>query len=102
MKFSRLELKSEAKVTNLRSSKVQNQHTYDCTYIYAVGEPSFGIAGPFAIGLSLLVGIQAAGKFTGQNDLLHFPFVVAGRSTLSQHSRIAGGQGCIRREPFHP
>ena len=31
----------------------------------AVGEPSFGIAAPFAVGLALLVSVQAAGQFTG-------------------------------------
>ena len=33
---------------------------------FAVGEPSFGIAAPFAVGLALLVSVQAAGKFTGE------------------------------------
>ena len=34
-------------------------------YAVAIGEPSFGIAAPFAVGLSLLVSVQAGGKFTG-------------------------------------
>jgi MIP family channel proteins len=34
-------------------------------YAVAIGEPSFGIAAPFAVGLALLVSVQAAGKFTG-------------------------------------
>ncbi len=35
-------------------------------YAVAIGEPSFGIAAPFAVGLALLVSVQAAGKFTGE------------------------------------
>jgi len=34
-------------------------------YAVAIGEPSIGIAAPFAVGLSLLVSVQAGGKFTG-------------------------------------
>ena len=34
-------------------------------YAVAIGEPNFGIAAPFAVGLSLLVSVQAGGKFTG-------------------------------------
>lgn len=35
-------------------------------YVATVGEPSFGIAAPFAVGLALLVSVQAAGQFTGR------------------------------------
>jgi hypothetical protein len=35
-------------------------------YAVAIGEPNFGIAAPFAVGLSLLVAVQAGGKFTGK------------------------------------
>jgi hypothetical protein len=35
-------------------------------YAVAIGEPSFGIAAPLAVGLSLLVSVQAGGKFTGK------------------------------------
>lgn len=35
-------------------------------YAVAIGEPNFGIAAPFAVGLSLLVSVQAGGKFTGE------------------------------------
>jgi hypothetical protein len=35
-------------------------------YAVAIGEPSFGIAAPLAVGLALLVSVQAGGKFTGR------------------------------------
>ena len=42
------------------------------TIMPVVGEPSFGIAAPFAVGLSLLVSVQAAGKFTGRSITYKF------------------------------
>jgi len=34
-------------------------------YAVAIGEPSFGIAAPLAVGLSLLVSVEAGGNFRG-------------------------------------
>ena len=37
-------------------------------YAVAIGEPNFGVAAPLAVGLALLVSIQAGGKFTGMGS----------------------------------
>ena len=41
-------------------------------YAVAIGEPNFGVAAPLAVGLALLVSIQAGGKFTGTGSCVYF------------------------------
>lgn len=56
----------------------------------AVGEPSFGIAAPFAVGLALLVSVQAAGRFTGSRP----PSEISTGLSLSPQTKAVESVAC--------